>query len=161
MTDLEIKKNISDKAIEYGIPTIYSFLYDDLSDDFKNEFESSLNITDFGIPIVKYGHPNGNWVIIGTKKLAIKMEVLNFIPAEQIKGFEVPKTEKEKAKRNQPDRMNRKFEYEVLTLNIHSSEPINIWLNKRLDYYGFWHVMIRFLKLKNDDNTKYDVIAVK
>ncbi|WP_282081552.1 hypothetical protein [Aquimarina algiphila] len=148
MTDLEIKKNVSKKAVDYGIPTNYSFLYDDLSDDFKKEFESQINRTEFGIPIMKYGHQNGNWLIVGTKKLAIKNERLNLIGIEHIKGFEVPKSELEKAKRNQPDKMIRKFEYEVLTINNHNRNSIDVWLNKKVDYYGFWHIMIRLLNLK-------------
>ena len=70
------------------------------------------------------------------------------IGIEQIKGFEVPKSESEKAKQNQPDRMIRKFEYEVLTINNHNRNSIDVWLNKKIDYYGFWHIMIRLLNLK-------------
>jgi len=148
MTNLEIKKDISDKAVEYGIPTEYSFLYDDLSNNFKKEFESNIDQSEFGIPIIKFGHQNGNWLIVGTKKLAVKSDKLCLIGIEQIKGFEVPKSESEKAKQNQPDRMIRKFEYEVLTINNHNRNSIDVWLNKKIDYYGFWHIMIRLLNLK-------------
>ncbi|WP_025663489.1 hypothetical protein [Aquimarina megaterium] len=148
MTDLEIKKNISEKAVEYGIPTEYSFLYDDLSNNFKKEFESNIDQSEFGIPIVKFGHRNGDWLIVGTKKLAIKSEKLYLIGIEQIKGFEIPKSESEKAKQNQPNRMIRKFEYEVLTINNHDRNSIDVLLNKKIDYYGFWHIMIRLLYLK-------------
>ncbi|TPN86846.1 hypothetical protein [Aquimarina algicola] len=148
MTDLEIKKNVSEKAIKYGIPTDYSFLYDDLSSNFKKEFERSIDQSEFGIPIVKYGHKNGNWLIVGTKKLAVKSDTLSLIRIEQIKGFKVPKSEFEKAKQNQPDRMLRKFEYEILTINYLNGNSIDVWLNKKHDYYGFWHIMIRLLNLK-------------
>ena len=79
MTNLEIKKDISDKAVEYGIPTEYSFLYDDLSNNFKKEFESNIDQSEFGIPIIKFGHQNGNWLIVGTKKLAVKSDKLCLI----------------------------------------------------------------------------------
>jgi len=155
MTDLEIKKSISEKAMKYGIPTPFSLLYEDLPDEFKREFESSINQINFGIPIVKYGHSNGNWVIIGTKELAIKNDKIEFISIKEIKSFDVPNSEREKAKQNQSNRMLRKFEYEILTVTTFNSETIDIWLNKKQDYYGFWHMMRRFLNWRNNDNTNY------
>ena len=152
MTDLEIKKSISQKAIEYGVPTETSSLFDNLNEEFKRDFIGLIIDRDFGLPIVKYGHQNGNWVVIGTKEIAWKNEELNFLPIELIKGFNVPDSETEKAKIVQENRMYRKFEYEILTLHTFDGRTFDLWLAKKFDYYGFWHMIIRFMNWRKEDN---------
>ena len=155
MTDQEIKNSITEKALKYGVPSKYSELFDNLTEEFKINFNESISERKFGYPIVRYGHSNGNWVIIGTKELAIKKDKIEFIPIEQISSIDVPTSEREKAEQNQSNRMIRKFEYEILTITTFNSEHINVWLNKKQDYYGFWHMMRRFFGWRNDDNTNY------
>ncbi len=159
MTDKEIKKSITEKALNYGVPSKYSQLFDELSASFKNEFEKSIVDRNFGLPIVKYGHPNGNWIIIGTKEIAWKKDQLNFLSIDSLTVFTVPNSEKERAIHIQPDQMIRKFEYEILTLNTLEGESYNIWLNKGKEYYGFWHVIIKFFGWRNEDNTTYSKLG--
>ena len=44
MTDKEIKKSITEKALNYGVPSKYSQLFDELSASFKSEFEKPITI---------------------------------------------------------------------------------------------------------------------
>lgn len=76
MTDLEIKKNVSKKAVDYGIPNNYSFLYDDLSYDFKKEFESQINRTEFGIDNIVFGKYSGIKLKVNFEKLP-DYEIIN------------------------------------------------------------------------------------
>lgn len=144
MTDFEIKNSITKKAVKYGVPTPFSILYDDLPVAFKNSFEEEIKDKHFGLPIVKYDHPNGHWVIVGSQKIAINSGNLIFIPIEDIKNIDIPISEHKRVRLIQPNRMIRKFEYEILKINTFNSGSINIWLNKKYEYYGFWHLLIRF-----------------
>ena len=153
MTDQEIKNSISDKALRYGVPSDHSILYDDLPVAFKNDFEKIIAGRNFGYPIVKYGHPNGNWVIIGTQEICWQDDQLHFLPIGELTFFSVPESEHKRAKEIQPNPMIRKFEYETLTINTLDGRSFNIWLNKGADYYGFWHMIIRFLNWRKDNNT--------
>ncbi|MBT34441.1 MAG: hypothetical protein CMO01_32660 [Thalassobius sp.] len=152
MSDEEIKASISKKAIDYGVPTEFSALYDDLSDAFKESFQSKIVDVDFGLPIVKYGHSNGNWVIIGTRSLAVFNGKIKFIANDEISLFTTPDSETERAKVIQPNRMIRRFEYEILTIQTHN-DSTDIWINKAREYYSFWHMMIRYNHLKNDPSS--------
>lgn len=137
MTDQEIKNSITKKALEYGVPTEYSDLFDNLPETFRIKFNESLSERNFGLPIVKYGHPNGNWVIIGTNEIAWQNDNLFFLPIDTLTIFDVPEEEKKRAVEIQPDRMIRKFEYEILRINTLNGDSHDIWLNKGKEYYGF------------------------
>ncbi|MGY3791354.1 hypothetical protein [Aquimarina sp. 433] len=154
MTDQEIKNNIIEKALEYGAPSAYAALFDDMSDTFRNKFMNHISDRDFGLPIVKYGHPNGCWVLIGTKEIAWQNERLYFLPIDQIVRFSIPKKEKEKAAEIQPNRMMRKFEFEILTIHTLDGDSYDIWLHKGKEYYGFWHMMIRFFGWRRNDTSQ-------
>ena len=155
MTDQEIKNSITEKALEYGAPSEYSELFDNLPKSFIAQFYESISGRNFGLPIVKYGHSNGDWIIIGTKEIAWKNNKLNFLPVDILTQFDVPEPEKKRAAEIQPNRMIRKFEYEILRINTLDGESYDIWLNKGKEYYGFWHMIIRFFGWRNDDNTVY------
>ncbi|WNJ17147.1 hypothetical protein [Pontibacter sp. G13] len=147
MTDQDIKNSISEKALEYGTPSEYSELFDNLPGEFQRRFKESSSERNFGLPIVKYGHPNGNWIIIGTKELAWKNDKLNFLPINLINRISVPDQERMRAIEIQPNRMIRKYEYEILRINTLHGDHYDIWLNKVTEYYGFWHMMIRYFRL--------------
>lgn len=146
MTDEEIKASVAEKAIEYGAPTRYSDLYEELPDAFRIAFEEKITIRDFGLPIVYYAHPNGCWVVIGTNELAwYDLEKVQFVSIENVKRF--TPLDKENARKVQPNRMLYKFEYEQLGMCMKNGVIYTLWLHKKDEFFAFWHMMIRMWKL--------------
>lgn len=154
MTDIEIKNSITQKALKYGTPSQFSELFDNLPMEFKQKISEIIKHRDFGLPIVKYGHPNGDWVIIGTKEIVWKNNKINFLPIKELTVFSVPENERLRVQKIQPNRMIRKFEYEILRINTLSGSHYDIWLNKGTEYYGFWHMIIRFFGWR-EKSTKF------
>ncbi|WP_062060002.1 hypothetical protein [Aquimarina longa] len=79
-------------------------MYDGLTSSFKNEFENSIKKNNLRLLI--YSLPNGNWVVIGTKKIAINdHNKLKFLRIDAITGVIISKSENiKKAKVNQHGR---------------------------------------------------------
>lgn len=142
-----IKESIIEKALTFNVPTQYSDFYDNLPESFKAEFRASIDGRNFGLPTVIFRHSNGDWIIIGTREIAWKNHQLNFVAAKALTILSVPQSERQRAKQIQPERMIRKFEYEVLELNTHDGRSYPVYLNKGKEYYVFWHLIIRLSRL--------------
>lgn len=71
MNGKEIKEIIYKKALRYKVPHQYSKFYDSLSVIAQNDFQRWIANRDFGIPIIKFSHPNGRWLILVQMKLHI------------------------------------------------------------------------------------------
>lgn len=146
MIDEEIKASVTEKAIQYGVPRQHSSLFDNLENEFKSEFNKAISNRQFGLPIVRFSHPNGFWVIIGTKELAwFNNSEIQFIDLKEIDKCESLDNEDAKAKESNP--MLVKFQLERLGLITKDNKRIELYLEKKEEYYTFWHMMIRVKKL--------------
>jgi hypothetical protein len=147
MTDEEIKASVTEKAIRYGVPRKYSALYDELDIDFTISFEKEIADRQFGLPIVRFSHPNGHWVLIGTKELAwYDNDRIQFIDINNINGFE-PMDKKEAREKAESNGTDMKLYLEQLGLKTVDGKVITLFIEPWLEYFTFWHMMIRIFKL--------------
>lgn len=146
MTDQETKDNVIEKAIRYGVPRKHSCLFDQLEEGFKIRFNQLIQERNFGLPIVQFSHSNGFWVIIGTKELAwYDTSETRFLDLKEIKSFE--SLDREEARLKEPNPMLQKFQLEQLGIITKDEQLIKLYLEKKEEYYTFWHMMIRILKI--------------
>lgn len=146
MTDEEIKANVSEKAVQYGVPTEYSELFDYLDDQFKTDFTREISARQFGLPIVKYSHPNGCWVIIGTKELGwYDKKTIQFVGLGEIVRTEF--LDMEEAKKKEKNIMLVKFHLERVGLITSDNRIIELFIKSGNEYFAFQHMMIRIWQL--------------
>jgi hypothetical protein len=146
MTDNEIKLNVTEKAIKYGVPSEHSSLFDNLDEEFKIDFYNSIRDKQFGLPILRFSHSNGFWVLIGTKELAwFDNDKIQFVKIKDIERYEA--LDKEEAKNKESDPMLVKFQMERLGLITKDNRRIELCIEKNKEFFSFQHMMIRIMKL--------------
>ncbi len=146
MTDEEIKASVSEKAIAYGVPRKYSALFDTLDDEFKRAFSRASSERTFGLPIVRFSHPNGFWVLIGTKELAwFDNHTIQFVKHKDIERYKT--LDWDEAYEKASTRMLAKFELEKLGLITKDNQLIELYLEAKEEYFTFQHMMIRIVQL--------------
>ena len=146
MTDEEIKANVSEKAIAYGVPRKHSALFDMLDDEFKEAFYLASSNREFGLPIVRFSHPNGYWVLIGTKELAwFDNHTIQFVDYKDIERYE--SLDRDEAYEKASTSIPAKFQLEKLGLITKDNQVIELYLEAKEEYFTFQHMMIRIVQL--------------